>query len=237
MRRLLRILRNLALMIRLAVVVLAGVVAVNTWRQTSQQIAVAPLPKVAVDSDAAAQRLAAAIRFQTISSTTAPDASADPFREMQAHIAASLQRPVLCIFGPTVLDFGFRPWNDKSQVVEEALLCRPCGPHGHARCPLGHHNCMKKIKAEFVYDQALATGAWPLDLIAVDVTDGDNALDARKGVRGDVLGLWRGRLGVVFSNPKQQRPQQDDQPKRGTGREWGIRRDGQGSQGHKERLS
>lgn len=89
MRRLLRILRNLALMILLAVVVLAGVVAVNTWRQTSQQIAVAPLPKATVDIDAAAQRLAAAIRFQTISSTTAPDASADPFREMQAHIAAS----------------------------------------------------------------------------------------------------------------------------------------------------
>lgn len=72
-----------------------------------------------------------------------------------AHIASCIQRPVLCIFGPTVLDFGFRPWNDKSQVIEEQLSCRPCGPHGHAKCPLGHHDCMKKIKADSVYDQAL----------------------------------------------------------------------------------
>ncbi len=72
-----------------------------------------------------------------------------------AHIAASLQRPVLSLFGPTVLDFGFRPWNDKSHVIEDELSCRPCGPHGHAKCPLGHHDCMKKIKADVVYDQAL----------------------------------------------------------------------------------
>lgn len=72
-----------------------------------------------------------------------------------AHIASCIQRPVLCIFGPTVLDFGFRPWNDKSQVIEEQLSCRPCGPHGHMQCPLGHHNCMKKISADSVYDKAL----------------------------------------------------------------------------------
>jgi heptosyltransferase-2 len=72
-----------------------------------------------------------------------------------AHIAASLQRPVLSLFGPTVLDFGFRPWNDKSQVIETELSCRPCGPHGHAKCPLGHHDCMRKISADFVYDEAL----------------------------------------------------------------------------------
>lgn len=72
-----------------------------------------------------------------------------------AHIASCIQRPVLCLFGPTVLDFGFRPWNDKSQVIEEQLSCRPCGPHGHVKCPLGHHDCMKNIKATSVYDQAL----------------------------------------------------------------------------------
>lgn len=72
-----------------------------------------------------------------------------------AHIAACIQRPVLCIFGPTVLDFGFRPWNDKSQVIEEQLSCRPCGPHGHMQCPLSHHNCMKQISADSVYDKAL----------------------------------------------------------------------------------
>lgn len=73
-----------------------------------------------------------------------------------AHMAASLGRPVLCIFGPTVLDFGFRPWNNLSQVVElEDLGCRPCGPHGHRRCPLGHHDCMKKIDPNTVIATAL----------------------------------------------------------------------------------
>lgn len=72
-----------------------------------------------------------------------------------AHIAASLQRPVLSIFGPTVLDFGFRPWNDKSVVIEESMACRPCGPHGHRICPLGHHDCMKKIHADLIYDKAI----------------------------------------------------------------------------------
>ena len=54
MRRMLRILRNLVLTILLAVAVVAAVVAVNTLRQTPQQIAGAPLPKAAVDIDAAA---------------------------------------------------------------------------------------------------------------------------------------------------------------------------------------
>ncbi len=72
-----------------------------------------------------------------------------------AHIAASLQRPVLSLFGPTVLDFGFRPWNDKSQVIEEVLSCRPCGPHGHAKCPLGHHDCMKKMSADSVFKKSI----------------------------------------------------------------------------------
>lgn len=73
-----------------------------------------------------------------------------------AHIAASLQRPVLSLFGPTVLDFGFRPWDDLSQVIEnDQLSCRPCGPHGHHQCPLGHHDCMKKIDSNRVFKKAL----------------------------------------------------------------------------------
>lgn len=71
-----------------------------------------------------------------------------------AHIAAYFQRPVLALFGPTVLDFGFRPWQDNSRVIQEKLDCRPCGPHGHQKCPLGHHDCMKKISAYQVFLEA-----------------------------------------------------------------------------------
>lgn len=67
------------------------------------------------------------------------------------HLACCAGIPTISIFGPTVLEFGFRPWSNQSYVVEkEGLLCRPCGPHGHRKCPLGTHECMKNISAESV---------------------------------------------------------------------------------------
>lgn len=67
------------------------------------------------------------------------------------HLACAAGVPTVTLFGPTVLEFGFRPWSNQSYVVEkEGLLCRPCGPHGHRRCPLGTHECMKNISAESV---------------------------------------------------------------------------------------
>lgn len=89
MRRMLIWLRNIILVAVAIVVVLAAVVLVNTFRQGSKQIAVSPAPKVAVDEQAAAQRLAEAIRFQTISNAFNPDQAAVPLRAMQAHLAAS----------------------------------------------------------------------------------------------------------------------------------------------------
>jgi carboxypeptidase PM20D1 len=89
MRRMLIWLRNLILVAVAIVVVLAAVVLVNTFRQGSKQIAVSPAPKVVVDEQAAAQRLAEAIRFQTISNAFNPDQAAVPLRAMQAHLAAS----------------------------------------------------------------------------------------------------------------------------------------------------
>lgn len=68
-----------------------------------------------------------------------------------SHMAAFVGVPVVAIFGPTVLKFGYRPWGQNSAVVElENLSCRPCGPHGHKKCPLNHHNCMKQLEAREV---------------------------------------------------------------------------------------
>lgn len=70
-----------------------------------------------------------------------------------AHMAASLNIPVISIFGPTTVDLGFRPWNDRSMVVENNNLnCRPCGAHGHQQCPLGHHKCMRDLTADQVFN-------------------------------------------------------------------------------------
>lgn len=72
-----------------------------------------------------------------------------------SHLGASVGTPVLAIFGPTTLDLGFRPWNDQSVVVEnKGLKCRPCGLHGHKKCPLGHHKCMRDISVDQVFSAA-----------------------------------------------------------------------------------
>jgi heptosyltransferase-2 len=70
------------------------------------------------------------------------------------HLAALAKTPTVSIFGPTVLDFGFRPWSSRAIVVENReLSCRPCGMHGHHRCPIGTHECMESIKADKVMEK------------------------------------------------------------------------------------
>jgi heptosyltransferase-2 len=67
------------------------------------------------------------------------------------HLASACETPVIAIFGPTVLEFGFRPWSAESYVVQKMdLNCRPCGMHGHKVCPLGTHVCMKDISSDTV---------------------------------------------------------------------------------------
>lgn len=68
------------------------------------------------------------------------------------HMAALSGTPTVSIFGPTVLSFGYRPWNSKAIIVEKTgLSCRPCGKHGHQKCPIGTHACMKEISADEVF--------------------------------------------------------------------------------------
>ena len=63
------------------------------------------------------------------------------------HIAASFQVPTIAIFGPTD-DKETAQWmNEKSTTIKKNLECQPCMKR---KCPLGHHNCMKLIKADDV---------------------------------------------------------------------------------------
>ena len=61
------------------------------------------------------------------------------------HMATALQVPVVAIFGPTVQEFGFYPFQARAEVISEPLSCRPCSTKGSRRCPLGHHACMQDI--------------------------------------------------------------------------------------------
>jgi heptosyltransferase-2 len=79
------------------------------------------------------------------------------------HLAATCETPSVAVFGPTVLSFGFRPWQQNAFIAEyKDLPCRPCGKHGHQVCPIGTHACMKQISAEAVgrrLEKALALAA------------------------------------------------------------------------------
>jgi heptosyltransferase-2 len=68
-------------------------------------------------------------------------------------LAALVSAPTVGIFGPTILEFGFRPWNSNAIVVEthKQLTCRPCGKHGPQVCPVGTHECMESINVETVW--------------------------------------------------------------------------------------
>lgn len=59
------------------------------------------------------------------------------------HICSASNAPVAAIFCSTSPSFGFGPLSDRAYVVETttSLDCRPCGAHGHKKCPLGHFRC------------------------------------------------------------------------------------------------
>ena len=66
------------------------------------------------------------------------------------HIASAMDAPVTAIYCSTIPGFGFGPSGTKGQIVEidHQLSCRPCGLHGHKKCPEGHFKCGYEIKVE-----------------------------------------------------------------------------------------
>lgn len=58
------------------------------------------------------------------------------------HIAAAYQVPSVAIFGPTKYIETSQWKNEKSIIVRKEMECSPCMKR---ECPLGHHDCMKKI--------------------------------------------------------------------------------------------
>jgi heptosyltransferase-2 len=69
------------------------------------------------------------------------------------HYASAFNVPTLAIFGATVPAMGFAPLADKRVVAEIQLPCRPCGVHGHQKCPLDHFNCMNDLSVDVVLEK------------------------------------------------------------------------------------
>lgn len=71
------------------------------------------------------------------------------------HLASVCETPLIAVFGPTILEFGYRPWSAETYVVQKQdLPCRPCGKHGHKVCPIKTHVCMKLISPDEVLKTA-----------------------------------------------------------------------------------
>jgi heptosyltransferase-2 len=62
------------------------------------------------------------------------------------HVADAVGVPIVAVFGPT--DWVTTPPYGKTHtIVRHPLECAPCLKRV---CPLGHHDCMKKIPVEEV---------------------------------------------------------------------------------------
>ncbi|MFZ1518203.1 MAG: glycosyltransferase family 9 protein [Ignavibacteriaceae bacterium] len=73
------------------------------------------------------------------------------------HVASAVNTNVVAIFGSTVREFGFTPYNCKNLILENnSLTCRPCSHIGRNNCPKKHFNCMNSIKPEFVLKNILS---------------------------------------------------------------------------------
>ncbi|MBI1889893.1 MAG: lipopolysaccharide heptosyltransferase II [Burkholderiales bacterium] len=63
------------------------------------------------------------------------------------NIASALNRPIVAIYGPTDWN-NTPPFSEVAEIMSLHLECAPC----HQRtCPLGHHNCMKLLTADMVW--------------------------------------------------------------------------------------
>jgi heptosyltransferase II len=71
------------------------------------------------------------------------------------HLAQAVGTPVVDVFGPTE-PVRWGPRGAHARVVTLQLACSPCTNHGGARCPLGHHACMRDLPAAPVLEAARA---------------------------------------------------------------------------------
>lgn len=70
------------------------------------------------------------------------------------HTASATGTKVIAIFGSTVKEFGFAPYNCNNLILENnSLTCRPCSHIGRSACPKKHFDCMKSIEPDFVFNE------------------------------------------------------------------------------------
>src|SRR5687767_11139661 len=97
---------KVALALGSCAVLVAAVLLVNTLRFTSRQVAVDPVQPLAVDADGAADRLAGAIRFQTVSHQDPANMQADQFLGLHRYLEQTYPRGHVALIREVVGDHG-----------------------------------------------------------------------------------------------------------------------------------
>jgi heptosyltransferase-2 len=61
---------------------------------------------------------------------------------------------VIAIFGSTVKEFGFTPYNCQNIILENnSLSCRPCAHIGKSNCPKKHFKCMEETTPVLAFER------------------------------------------------------------------------------------
>jgi heptosyltransferase-2 len=71
------------------------------------------------------------------------------------HLGMCADIPVLTIYCSTIPQFGFYPYNNKSDFISyDNLLCKPCGIHGFNKCPFDTFDCAKLLLTNLAIEKA-----------------------------------------------------------------------------------
>lgn len=71
------------------------------------------------------------------------------------HLGVCAEIPVLTIYCSTIPQFGFYPYNLKSDFISyDKLNCKPCGIHGFRNCPIDSFDCAKLLTPDMVIEKA-----------------------------------------------------------------------------------
>lgn len=118
-----RRLRLLIILFLLALAALAGVLLYKTFRYPSRQIQVAPAPDVQLDANAAAEHLAQALRYQTVSNADPAQFKADEFLKLHDYLAQTFPRTHAALTREVVAGYSLLyKWPGQDERLKPVLL-------------------------------------------------------------------------------------------------------------------
>ncbi len=116
-------LRRILTGLTLALVLLAAALAINTLRQGSRQLGVAPAAPLDIDANAAAARLAGAIRFRTVSHEAGGKTEGEEFLKLHAYLAEKFPRVHAALKRETVNEYSLLyTWPGSDPAVKPIML-------------------------------------------------------------------------------------------------------------------